>query len=169
MAMTMTGTTTISITEKASINRPRSASAIGPLGLRTTARSHAPARSDAPTVIAQRCDLVKACFTPSTVPFIEDAGVRVKLPIVSRNDSFFRSLRREIVLSLALRQRAGRRWRRGRRGLAQRILDGTDVGLQPVLQHRDLVFDLLVGRLLLVDLILQRLDLRGVGTWRRGR
>src|SRR5258708_16447909 len=72
MAMTMTGTTTISITEKASISRPRSASAIGPLGLRTTARSHAPASRDAPTAIAQRCDLVKASFTPPPVPFIED-------------------------------------------------------------------------------------------------
>ena len=34
--MTMTGTTTIIMTVKASIIRPRSASAIGPLGLRTT-------------------------------------------------------------------------------------------------------------------------------------
>src|SRR4029077_3518322 len=36
---------------------------IGPLGLRTTARSQAPAVRAAPTVIAQRCDLAKACFT----------------------------------------------------------------------------------------------------------
>jgi hypothetical protein len=40
-AMTMTGTTTSIITEKASNSRPRSASAIGPLGFRTTARSQA--------------------------------------------------------------------------------------------------------------------------------
>src|SRR6476646_5611843 len=62
--MTMTGTTTTSITEKASISRPRWASAIGPLGLRTTARSQAPAERAAPVAIAHRSDLVKACFTP---------------------------------------------------------------------------------------------------------
>ena len=71
----MTGTTTISITEKASISRPRSASAIGPLGLSTTARSQAPASRATATAVIQRCDLMKACFTPPPVPLIEDAGL----------------------------------------------------------------------------------------------
>src|SRR5579883_690276 len=67
---------------------------------------------------------------------------------------------------------------RGHRGLvgflagllgAERILHGADVLAQPVLERRNLVLDLLVGRLLLVDLVLERLDLRPVGTRRGGR
>ena len=52
--MTMTGTTTIIITVKASNSRPRWASAIGPLGLRTTARSQPPARRASKAIAAQR-------------------------------------------------------------------------------------------------------------------
>src|SRR6185437_3402708 len=52
---------------------------------------------------------------------------------------------------------------------AERVLHGADVLAQAVLQRRDLVLDLLVGRLLLVDLILERLDLRLVGARRGGR
>ena len=74
----MTGTTTISITEKRVDQQAAlGASAIGPLGLRMTARSHAPAESRAaPTTIAQRCDLANSLLPrPRPYPFIENAGL----------------------------------------------------------------------------------------------
>ncbi len=68
--MKMTGTTTTIITVKASISRPRSASAIGPLGLRMTARSQPPANRASSAIPATR-NVTIACFTPPLAPFIE--------------------------------------------------------------------------------------------------
>src|SRR5471030_181562 len=65
---------------------------------------------------------------------------------------------------------AGRRHRRLLRdaALAAGILGRTHVGTQAILEGRDLVLDLLVGALLLVDLVLERLDGLRVGSGRRG-